>query len=240
MKPKRARRVAAFTAADAKQTGIAERQRNDGRVEIVLVAVLMQAHFGRRTVEVDQARFRRMRIAAEFIPGRKQDRRNRRPRLRGLRMGRRVPIAARIRDPTQRSAVRHPHRKRPPGHRHARREQRRCRKHLAQRGEQLDLAAAIQIARIEAKPARCIADGERRCGLVLPEVELHWIFATARDVPACLCAPCKTGLWRKPALRTKWPWESLMGELYAKVTPGHAARVTFSGTRRTLSSASRM
>src|SRR3954447_16081980 len=69
----RARRIATFVSADPEQAGVAKRQRDDGRCEVLLVAVLVQAHAGVRTIDVDQAGFRRMRIARQRLPRSKHD-----------------------------------------------------------------------------------------------------------------------------------------------------------------------
>src|SRR6266545_1826133 len=60
-----ARRVAALGPANPKQAGVAERERNDGRLEVVLVTVLMQSHLRRRPVIVDEAAFSGVGIACE-------------------------------------------------------------------------------------------------------------------------------------------------------------------------------
>ena len=57
-------RAFALGAAPAKQRRVAERQRQHGRIEILLVAVLVQPHSGVRVVEVDQAGLGSRRIAA--------------------------------------------------------------------------------------------------------------------------------------------------------------------------------
>src|SRR5579859_6973619 len=129
-------------------------------------------------------------------------------------MGRRIAIAVDIGDPAERSTIRHPHRERPAGYRHAGREQRRCRQHLMQRCEELDLAAAIQITRVETKPARRIADRKRRRAFVLPEVGLHRIFTTARHRPGMSLRSMHDRIVAQAAVPGKTPADAL----YAKWT----------------------
>src|SRR5262249_60929623 len=56
-------RVAALGPPDAKQAGVAERQRHHRRLEVELVAVLVQSHLRRGPVIIDEAAFRGVGIA---------------------------------------------------------------------------------------------------------------------------------------------------------------------------------
>src|SRR3954467_12734648 len=98
-------RTAAIGATDPKQRAITERERDDRGGEILLVAVLMQAHFGDRSIIVDQAALRWVRVAAKLVPSLNQDVGNRRPRFARLGMGRLIAVAAFVRDPAERSAI---------------------------------------------------------------------------------------------------------------------------------------
>ena len=61
------RRVA-LKPADAEQRRVAERQRDDGGGELLLVAVLVQAHPRARVVEVDEAGLGRRRARGDLPP----------------------------------------------------------------------------------------------------------------------------------------------------------------------------
>src|ERR1700722_9571115 len=101
----RSGRVVAFRSADAKHTGIAERERQYRRVEYGLVAILMQSHFRGWTVEIDQARLRWGSVMGKLGPGLQQGIRHRWPRSSGHRVCRLITIALFIGHPTERSAV---------------------------------------------------------------------------------------------------------------------------------------
>ena len=108
-----------------------------GAAKSCFVLVLVQAHARVRRVVVDQAGLGRMRIAAELAPRSQDDVRNRRPRLAGFRMRRLIAIAARlVGHPAERAAIRHAHRHRLAGARHARHVKRRGRDDRAHGGEQ--------------------------------------------------------------------------------------------------------
>src|SRR5215208_970101 len=107
--------IATAGAANPKQAGVAERQRDHRRREILLVAILMQAHLGRQTVLIDEAAFERMWIAAKLLPSLTQGIRNRGPSLPGLRMGGLIAVAEFVGDPAKRPAVGHANRHRPRG-----------------------------------------------------------------------------------------------------------------------------
>ena len=109
-----------FVAADPEQAGVAERDRDHRRGEILLVAILMQAHLRRRLVVVDEAGFRIVRIARHLPPDVEHHRRDRRPRPAGLGVRRLIAIAAvLVRDPAERAEVGHPDGERLAGPRHA-------------------------------------------------------------------------------------------------------------------------
>src|SRR5690606_28779450 len=64
---------------DPEETIVAERDRDDRRVEIVLIAILMKAHSGARIVEIDKAGLGFCRILRDLAPDREQPFRNLRP-----------------------------------------------------------------------------------------------------------------------------------------------------------------
>src|SRR5689334_10593762 len=68
-------------------------------------------------------------------------------------MERHIAIAALVRNPAERTAIRHVDRQRPAGFWHARGEQRRSRQYAAEGGEHGKLRVAAEIARIEPQPA---------------------------------------------------------------------------------------
>src|SRR5579863_1133811 len=140
----------AVVAADAKQAGVAERNRDHRRVEIDLVAILMQAHFGARDVEIGEAGFRWIGIAGEFTPYVEQHWRHRRPWPGRFGMERLIPIAFLVRNPAERSTIRHPNCKRPARFGHARREQRRLYEDTAQGDKQLPLPVVVEVTGMEA------------------------------------------------------------------------------------------
>src|SRR5262249_17913315 len=109
----RGRGVLPLQAADPEQTGIAERNRDHRRIEILLVAVLMQSHFGVRSVEINEAGLGRSSIAGEVVPCVDERLRYRRPRLASVGMVRLIAVAALVRDPAKRPAVRHAYCERP-------------------------------------------------------------------------------------------------------------------------------
>ena len=113
--------------ADAEQACVAQRDRQNRRVEIFLVPVLMQAHLRSVAIEIDQTGLRRMRIAAEVVPQFQQHVRYRRPRVPDHGMRRLVTVAAiLVRDPSERPAIRHAHAHFLARARHPGREQRCC------------------------------------------------------------------------------------------------------------------
>src|SRR5262245_17691579 len=64
----RARGVAAIAPADAEQTTVAERYRDDRSGEVLLIGVLVQAQAGAGGIIVHQAGFRRMRVVGDALP----------------------------------------------------------------------------------------------------------------------------------------------------------------------------
>ena len=65
----RSGRRVALKAADAKHRRIPERQRDDGGGQLLLVAVLVQAHPRGRVIEIDEAGLRRRRAGRDGREG---------------------------------------------------------------------------------------------------------------------------------------------------------------------------
>src|ERR1022692_828178 len=72
-------RLVAVQAADPKQTGITERNRDHRCVEIRFVAILMQTHLCAWAIEVDQTSLGRVLISGKLAPYRNECRGYRRP-----------------------------------------------------------------------------------------------------------------------------------------------------------------
>src|SRR4029077_9899476 len=87
-------RVEAFTSVDAEQARIAKRDRDHGSLEFQIVAILVQAHFRGRRVEVDETALRPVRVSRNRIPYGGDRCRYRRPGPAGLRMHRLIAVAA--------------------------------------------------------------------------------------------------------------------------------------------------
>src|SRR5271156_1300556 len=114
----------------------------------------MQTHFRSWTVEIDQAGLRRGSVLGKLSPGLQQDIRHRRPGPSGYRMCRLVTITLFIGHPTERSAVRHPHREWAARFRHPRCEQGRFGKNLTERGEECRLGGSVEVAGKDAQSAK--------------------------------------------------------------------------------------
>src|SRR5208282_6695521 len=89
--------LAALQPADAEQAGIAKRNRDHRRIEILLVAILMQTHFRGRAVEVDQTGLRRVRISGKLVPYCDERRGYRWPGPSSVGVRRLIPVPALIR-----------------------------------------------------------------------------------------------------------------------------------------------
>ena len=155
--------AATLNSSITEDAGISQGQRHHGRLQIFLIAVLMQAHFRGRPVIVDQTGLRLTRIAPELRPSLEQQFRNWRPGTPSERVSCLIAIAPDIGHPTQPAAIRHPHREWRARARHSWREKRRLPDDVAQRGDQLLLRDPVQIARVEfrGRPA-----GRRGCRIV--------------------------------------------------------------------------
>src|SRR4029077_18962195 len=151
IEPEGAGRVAALSSADAEQARIAKRDRDDGSMEFLLIAILVQAHFRGRRVEVDETALRRVRVSRNRIPYGGDRCRYRRPGPAGLRMHRLIAVAALVRGPAERPAIRHEHCARNGRFRHPRRGERRRHQALFNRRQHRPLAVAVEIAGIDAQ-----------------------------------------------------------------------------------------
>jgi hypothetical protein len=141
------RRIAAPRSTDAKQAGVAERQGDHGRVEILFVTILMQAHARVRGVEIDQTGLRRMPVTRERRPQGEQNVRDGRPRQAGRGMRRLITVARFIRHPAERAAIGHAHGQRLAASRHARRIRWRLSQYVIHGGKKVVLCGPFQVAR---------------------------------------------------------------------------------------------